>query len=380
MENKTYFEILAENDSEARQDYAINPKELFVEHNDVPSDQELEGDDHHEHTELENKEAFQQFGGSRHEAGAPPKLIDLKSEDYLKNSILYEKNVRTHVINIDSRFRTEQSDPSTNFNFKLLKVMRNIISLRISSIEFPNTYYTFSKARGNLSFDIYYPKLIGDTFLTKQTITISEGNYEPTELVDLLNTLIPAQISITFNHSQGKIEFNSQKYFEIDTLSNNLSFVKRSQDNGLGYNLGLRQTFGSGNLKAISEFGGNGNNIPNFKIKGTGIIDTIDNNYIFISLEPDWKVVLNQTKDREMHFSFAKIIIDVPKGSILYDNGANTITKEYWFQQPTDITIIPIRVSDPYDQTIDLMGMDFSFSLEMKEVRNASLHESIRSK
>jgi len=70
----------------------------------------------------------------------------------------------------------------------------------------------------------------------------------------------------------------------------------------------------------------------------------------------------------------------VPKGSVLYDNGANTITKEYWFQQPTDITIIPVRISDPYDQTIDLSGMDFSFSLEIKEIRNAALHELIRSK
>ena len=56
MENKTYLEILAENDSVAREDYAINPKELFVEQNDVPSDQELEGDEHNEHVELENKE------------------------------------------------------------------------------------------------------------------------------------------------------------------------------------------------------------------------------------------------------------------------------------------------------------------------------------
>ena len=112
----------------------------------------------------------------------------------------------------------------------------------------------------------------------------------------------------------------------------------------------------------------------------TSLIDTIDNNYIFVTLNPDWKVTTNQTKDRVLHHSFTKVIIDVPKGSVLYDNGANTLTKEYWFRQPTDIYIIPVRVSDPYDQTIDLVGMDFSFSLEMKEITNATLHESIRSK
>jgi len=35
MENKTYLEILAENDTDARKDYEFNPKDLFVEHNEL---------------------------------------------------------------------------------------------------------------------------------------------------------------------------------------------------------------------------------------------------------------------------------------------------------------------------------------------------------
>ena len=168
----------------------------------------------------------------------------------------------------------------------------------------------------------------------------------------------------------------NEYYFEVDILGTSLAFSNRIYDNGLGYNLGLRQLSSSELLKAVKETTG----IQIYKLEGNSIVDTIDNNYIFISLDPDWKVITNYTKDKELHYSFAKVIINVPKGSVLYDNGANTITKEYWFQQPTDITIIPVRISDPYDQTIDLSGMDFSFSLEIKEIRNAALHELIRSK
>jgi len=388
MEHKTYLEILAENDSEARQDYSINPKDLFVDHNDVPEEEELEGDDNHEHTELEDKEAFQQFGGSYHQAGAPPKHIELKAEDHNKSSIFYEKNVRTHVINIDSRFRTDMNDPTTDFSFKLLKPMRNIISLRISSIEFPNTYYTFSQSRGNLSFSLkYYTSNLVNIQTTKQQIiTIPEGNYEPQELIDLIQTLLPNTIQISYSINTGKTTFSSIYYFEINFISNNsgnnLSFSSnRSNDNGLGYNLGFRQSYSKPLQAVLIPQSGLLNSTSNqYTLVSTSMIDTIDNNYIFLTLNPDWKVTTNQTTDRVLHHSFTKVIIDVPKGSVLYDNGANTLTKEYWFHQPTDIYIIPVRVSDPYDQTIDLMGMDFSFSLEMKEITNATLHESIRSK
>jgi hypothetical protein len=377
MENKTYLEILAKNDTDAREDYGFNPKDLFVQHNELEEEQELETVEKHTHTELENKEDFQKFGGSYHQAGAPAPLNEITSDQYLKTSILYEKNIKTHVVNVDSRFRTDSTDPSTDFTFRLLKQMKNIISLRISSIEFPNTYYTFSRARQNTSLILYYNKTSLDTILSKKIISIPDGNYSPEELVDAINEiLIDNPVSISYNPIKGKILFDSQYYFEIDILGSDLSFSKRKYDNGLGYNLGLRQKASSELLQAIKET----TTVQIYKLEGTAIVDTIDNNYIFISLEPDWKVVMNQTRDRELHHSFAKVIINVPKGSVLYDNGANTITKEYWFQQPTDVSIIPVRISDPYDQTIDLAGMDFSFSLEMKEVRNAALHELIRSK
>jgi hypothetical protein len=377
MENKTYLEILAENDTDAREDYKFNPKDLFVEQNELEEEQELETVEKHVHTELENKEDFQKFGGSYHQAGAPAPLNEVTSDHYLKTSILFEKNIKTHVVNVDSRFRTDPEDPSTDFMFRLLKPMRNIISLRISSIEFPNTYYTFSKTRQNTSFLLYYFRGPLDVTRQQKKIDIPDGNYSPEEIVDTINEiLIDNPVSISYNPIKGRILFDSQYYFEIDILGTNLAFSKRKYDNGLGYNLGLRQKSSSELLQAVKEVG----TIQLYKLEGTAIVDTIDNNYIFISLEPDWKVVMNQTRDRELHHSFAKVIINVPKGSVLYDNGANTITKEYWFQQPTDVTVIPVRISDPYDQTIDLSGLDFSFSLEMKEVRNAALHELIRSK
>ena len=278
MENKTYLEILAENDTDAREDYKFNPKDLFVEHNELEEEQELETTAHNNnHTELENKEDFQKFGGSYHQAGAPPPLPDINSDQYLKNSVLYEKNIRTHVINIDSRFRTDTQDPSTDFTFKLKNPMRNIISLRISSIEFPNTYYTFSKARQNTTFLLYYFRGPLDVNRQQKIVSIPDGNYSPEELVDTINEiLIDNPVSISYNPIKGKILFDSQNYFEVDILGTALAFSNRIYDNGLGYNLGLRQLSSSELLKAVKETTG----IQIYKLEGNSIVDTIDNNYI----------------------------------------------------------------------------------------------------
>jgi len=108
------------------------------------------------------------------------------------------------------------------------------------------------------------------------------------------------------------------------------------------------------------------------------IINTIDTNYVFLSLDPDWKVVIQETPDRTQLFSFAKIIVNSPKFAVTYDNGQNTLTKEYFLKQPTNIVSIPVRLSDPYDQDIDLVGTDFSFTLEVREVLDFSLYETMR--
>lgn len=366
MEGKTYLEILAENDSEARQEYSENAKDLLVEHNEY--EDTVPPEDHHE-DELEKQEEFQKFGGSHQQAGF--REISKKS-DVSKNNPNYEKHVRTHVVNIDSRFRQDTEDPSTNFNFHLLKRMKNVISVRLSSIEFPNVYYTFSKSRGNISFGWYFDPT------SKKVVTIPEGNYDPDTITSTIQGLMGNGFTVSFDPISGKITFSNPRQFTLDfQLGNYLAFIPRKFDNGLGYNLGFRSK-SEYTSNAPTDLLGIPLRLAPYTVKSDSIVDTIDNNYIFLSLDPDWKVVINQAADKNLHFSFAKVIINVGKGEVLYDNGANTLTKEFFFQQPTDISGFPVMVTDPYDQLINLNGMDFSFSLEFKEIVTAGLYETMK--
>jgi hypothetical protein len=86
-------------------------------------------------------------------------------------------NVRTitQAISIDSRFRPNYySTKSTNFSMVLPAIQRNVVSLRITAIELPLTYYAISKSQGNTTCLI----INLETSTSGWVLTLPDGNYE----------------------------------------------------------------------------------------------------------------------------------------------------------------------------------------------------------
>lgn len=370
MEVPTYQELLAEV-------YDDTPTNMLTHQNEYEED--IGPDDHHE-DELEDQDDFKKFQGSRQAVEIQkniPQYIDKT-----KFSVTYEKDVQTRVINVDSRFRTRPNDiiatetsilkiedSSTNFIYKLLTPIKNVVSIRLSSIEIPNTYYDFSANRGNISMRIYYPS--GQTSVYND-IVITEGNY----IVDTTANTIPSNLvyelegklnantlglsfTADFNLITSKltIKEDTNKFFDIDFITNNI-FANRLNDWGLGYNLGFRKKAYYGS----------------FSYTGEAIVDAVGTNYLFLSLDPDWKVVKHTNITTTELAAFAKIIVSVPKNTVIYDNGSNTLTKEYWFDKPQTIRSFNVRLTDLYEHPIDLLGQEISFTIELKEVMNTSLY------
>lgn len=393
MEQITYQQVLADI-------YDENAKDILASHEETT--EEVEPQDKYE-DELEKPEDFQKPVGSHALASLMP--LPSQYEDKTKLGVLYDKQTQTRIINIDSRFRDNFStSSSSNFLFKLKEPIKNVISVRLSSIELPNTFYSFSKSRGNTTFYVTYPAASYSTPGTKLLVTIPDGNWDASSydssapilgtstsiihqlatrlnntvsdsaknpIISSLPTALKTPFVVLLNPTTGIVTIQVPLQvgptpnipFDIDFTPDTKVFGERTSDWGLGYNLGYR------NLQYANQLA----------MVGTSILNTVDTNYVFISLDPDWKVIIQETPDKTQLYSFAKVIANTPKFSVIFDNGSNTLTKEYFLQKPTNIISIPVRLSDPYDQDLNLNGADFSMSLELKEVIDYSLYETMRS-
>jgi hypothetical protein len=367
MDNLTYQQVLADY-------YEENGKNVLV--HQTEHTEEIPPDDIHT-DELKDQDEFQRFQPRNTESTI---VTSLPYVDRTTQSILYNKHIKTQIISVDSRFRFSdynvelnnlskaiQLNSTSDFIFKLPLPIKNVISIKLSSIEFPNSFYTFSKSRGNTTFLLTYPS----GGITKE-INIDDGNWDIsqsgyTSLIQQIKAKIDVAfttntIGLTINPVNGKLTITSSVNFDLNFKEG--KFSTRVKDFGLGYNLGFTNSSGL-------YTGGN-------TYTGNDILNINDNSYIFINLHPDWKVIYHLNPDRTEFWSFAKIIINKPKFAVCYDNNQNSLYKEFFFSSPTDIISIPVKVTDPYGQILNMNGTDFSFSLEVKEVLDSSLYEAMR--
>jgi hypothetical protein len=399
MEGKSYLELLAENDAEARKEFQPNAKDLLTA-NFVEYDDHIDGHDAHP-DELEDQHEFRREQGS-HQVAA---LVPQPDKDVHKTTtaVQYDKHVQIHVISIDSRFRSDQGDNPSNFLFKLLTPIKNVISVRLSSLEIPNTWYTFSEIRGNTSLivNVQYAPPNSSLALQSARVTVTEGNYSINtlqandflfEIFKQLNSaFVNVSFSVYFDPISGKITISC--FTKVNPPTDGYTYSNQPKpDNissGAGYETPILFSFNfaDGIYSTRDNNWGLGYNLG-FQIKETNyatshaadsIPDVVDSNYVFLSLNPDWRVVEHNQPDSTQTAAFAKVIIDVPKNDIVYDNGANTITKQYYLKQPTNINVFNVSILDEYENYIQLEGGNISLTLEVTEVLHASLYETMRS-
>lgn len=314
--------------------------------------------------ELENQEDFNKQHGSRHESG---KLHDVEAFiDRTTASVTYkQKQIRLHQFSIDSKFRSKK-DPykqtiqtSTSFTFTFPDKIKNVISMRASGIEIPNSYYVFTLAKNNTYFSI----TVGTT---TKVITLPDGNYEdPYAFADVIQTLLNASFPttgflVTLGDYTAKLTIanSTSTVFSLD-FTTPLTTLQ-SYDNGIGFNMGFRNTTYT----------------SQFSYTGEAVVDTIGPNYIFLSLGSEYPVLKHFYNNTYVP-AFAKVLVNVAKNAILTDNGSNMITKEYTFPQPKDLTHVHIKVIDAYNEIVDIQGLNFSFSLEVVEVVNHALYNAL---
>jgi hypothetical protein len=144
--------------------------------------------------------------------------------DYTKgklNPILQQTTKR--VISIDSQYRSDKRTMSTAFTFNLSEPLKDVVSLKLYSIQIPYTWYTIGKAYGN-NFFFFKGRTAGiDTDYHDLKIEIDPGNYSPKDLIETVNGSITTLKASAIDISMGLTAFSYNKFTSICTLYANLS-------------------------------------------------------------------------------------------------------------------------------------------------------------
>jgi hypothetical protein len=275
---------------------------------------------------------------------------------------LHANDIVKHIINIDSRFRVpmEGSDAS-KFYFRLPTPIRNVLRIRVTSIELANNYFIFSAYRRNVTIWVTF----GDPAVNV-SVVIPDGNYYVknmlTTLNDLFDTSVLAFLSVTFDTITGEFTFTGTQPYTINTVCGSTDTWNRQFDYGLGYNLGFSRG------KFISDL--SGNVVSNQSAYFAG------DPYVFLRVN-DFECV-RQTVNGYQFGALAKIIISQGKDFMNFDDYTGHHAKEVTFPNPYDLTKFKIQLVDPYGQHLQMDSSQLSFSLEVLEVRNLSLYNMIR--
>jgi hypothetical protein len=315
------------------------------------------------------------------------------NELYNANDVINSNDLRKRIINVDSRFRATNSPSTTNFSYSCNHTYKNVIRLRLASVELPNMFPVFSSSRGNLTFKIRAYDILGIPREVK--ITIESGNYNSQDLLNVIQNQLdinfkqqygifmnisvsPYNALVTITHAGvaatpitgSTVPTNSARPFVLDFASENPLVMNRVHNFGLGYNLGFRKkTYAVSNSVSVD-------GIDTMKITSEGCLDIVGDTYLLLCIN-DYHTVEQKTTDDYIQ-CLAKIVIREDKYAVAYEDGSSFLSNEIIFPSPVDINILNVKLLDMYGEVVDLCGMNFALSLEITEVLNTTLYEFYR--
>ena len=119
-----------------------------------------------------------------------------QNSDFLPGN-LNQLNTRviTKCLNIDTRFRSNfHNTNSSDITMQLPSKLNKVVSMELSALELPISFYGISKNYGNNFMHMYIkysqPDCIPEIKQCHRLLTIPDGNYTESDLIDVINYMI----------------------------------------------------------------------------------------------------------------------------------------------------------------------------------------------
>ena len=123
----------------------------------------------------------------------PTNYINVQSSEYYQG-VMNPLNTRTiqKIITVDSRFRDNYYlTLSTNFTVQFPTRINKVVSMQMTAIELPKSFYNICSQYENNYFHLeVYERVNGVVYGSKRMIIVPDGNYTPDGLIAMINKII----------------------------------------------------------------------------------------------------------------------------------------------------------------------------------------------
>ena len=296
--------------------------------------------------------------------------------------------ILTKSLNIDTRFRDNlYSTQSSDFSIQMPIKFNKVVSMSLSSLELPVSFYGICKEFGN---NFLYLRVCHNAFdssdnmiTIERVITIPDGNYNASDLIDTINKLLsprntdaslvnPNDIfsyielthDITVSGSgTGKVTISPTGTYSDLIKTIILDFTKDCNGNvdkvdvstKFGWNLGFikKKYIGSTSYTADT------------------VIEPANIRYIYLAVD-DFANSANNQFVNVFNNSImspnilARISIKGSYFSLIMENDFNIITEPRRYFGPVDIQRLRIRLFDERGRVLPMNNSNFSFCLDFK--------------
>lgn len=268
-------------------------------------------------------------------------------------------------LNLNSCFRNNyfQSNPC-DFLYLLPVEIKNVLSMRLASIEIPNAWYLFSNIQKNNACKI---DIVKNGIKTSYEIIIADGNYDNESLQSFLNSTY-----LCDSETETDLQFLK---FTIESTNCKSCFKKTHEaPDNMTFSLLFLEDI---NKNIMTTFGWIlGYRLPNYlniqeKIVSEGLFDGGGDRYIYVAIN-DYQYNSNSsnlvTFDKNIlnEDIIAKIPMINGKLCLIIDESNNALTKTRKYNGPVNIARLSIKILDKFGNVIDLNCMDYSLTIEME--------------
>ena len=314
--------------------------------------------------------------------------VPSKNEDFTKGDVNpYAKRTMTKLASIDTLFRTNYSTTSsTDFAYVLPESIRNVMAMRLASIEMPNMIKMFSsKIKSNVFYIRVYnvqPSVADATF----TITIPDGTYLSADIVMTMTNLLTTQgvpfilfemlpnsttVFRAINVGEGVSAYDTAAAYYSPNFRFEIDFVVEGKllCASAGWNFGFRGAVYDALPTATFTNLETGTVYKNY-VAGESSYGSAVDNYLFLEVDDfhnnfqtDTVISTNATSYLGKNI-LARVVLNGGAFSIIQNNGNDGMFKKREYLGPVRMERLHFRLLNKFGEVVDLTYNDFSFTLE----------------